>query len=46
MTIQQAKNIYYDGPIVVESLFSMIPNWVYWLILIIIIIAIGYSFFM
>jgi hypothetical protein len=45
MTIQQAKNIYYDGPISTESMFSLIPNWVYWGLLIIVIIAIVYSFF-
>jgi len=44
MTIQQAKSIYYDGPIVSSTLFSMIPNWVYWSIFIIIVIAILYSF--
>jgi len=44
MTIQQAKNIYYDGPVVSSTLFSMIPNWVYWSIFIIIVIAIIYSF--
>ena len=46
MTVGQAKNIYYSGPIVTESIFSMVPYWVYWVILIIVIIAIGYSFFM
>jgi hypothetical protein len=44
MTIQQAKTIYYDGPVVSSTLFSMIPNWVYWSIFIIIVIAILYSF--
>jgi hypothetical protein len=44
MTVSQAKTTYYAGPIVSESLFSMIPNWVYWGILIIVIIAIIYSF--
>ena len=43
MTIQQAKAIYYDGPIAKDSLFSIIPEWVYWTILIIIIISIVYS---
>jgi hypothetical protein len=46
MTVTHAKEIYYSGPIATESLFSMIPNWVYWTILVIIIIAIGYSFLM
>ena len=44
MTIQQAKSIYYDGPIFSESLFSIIPEWVYWGILILIILSIGFSF--
>jgi hypothetical protein len=44
MTIQQAKTIYYEGPIVSSTLFSMIPNWVYWTIGIIIIVSIVYSF--
>ena len=46
MTVSHAKQIYYSGPVVIESLFSMIPNWVYWTILVVIIIAIGYSFLM
>ena len=46
MTITRARKIYYDGPVATVSLFSMIPNWVYWTILIIIVIAIGYSFMM
>ena len=44
MTIQQAKSIYYAGPIFSESLFSIIPEWVYWGILILIILSIGFSF--
>ena len=46
MTVKHAKDIYYSGPVASTSLFAMIPNWVYWSILIIIIIAIGYSFMM
>ena len=46
MTITHAKKIYYSGPVSSTSIFSMIPNWIYWGILIIIIIAIGYSFLM
>jgi hypothetical protein len=46
MTVGQAKKLYYSGPIVTETIFSMVPYWVYWVILIIVIIAIGYSFFM
>ena len=45
MTVSQAKSTYYAGPIVSATLFSMIPNWVYWGILIIVIVAIIYSFF-
>jgi hypothetical protein len=45
MTVQKAKDIYYDGPIYSPTLFSQIPNWVYWTILVIIIASIGYSFF-
>ena len=45
MTVQKAKNIYYEGPIYTETLFSQIPNWVYWTILAIILIVIAYSFF-
>ena len=46
MTIQNAKSIYADGPIYSASLISQIPTWVYWVILVIIIVAIGYSFMM
>jgi hypothetical protein len=46
MTVTNARQIYYSGPVASDSLFSMIPNWIYWLILIIIIVAIGYSFLM
>jgi uncharacterized membrane protein YhaH (DUF805 family) len=46
MTVKHAKDIYYSGPVASAGLFSMIPNWVYWAILIIIIVAIGYSFMM
>ena len=46
VTVKQAKDIYYSGPVATTTLFSMIPNWVYWLLLLIIIVAIAYSFFM
>ena len=46
VTVKQARDIYYSGPVATTSLFSMIPNWVYWILLIIIIIAIIYSIFM
>jgi hypothetical protein len=46
VTVKQAKDIYYSGPVATYSIFSMIPNWVYWTILVIVIVAIAYSFFM
>ena len=46
MTVSHAKKIYYSGPVATVSLFSLIPNWVYWTILVIIIVAIVYSLFM
>lgn len=46
MTVQKAKDIYYDGPIYSPTLFSQIPNWVYYTLLVVIIAAIGYSYFM
>ena len=46
MTIQQAKQIYYDGPVVKDTLFSIIPEWVYWTIFIIIIMSLVYSILM
>ena len=46
MTVKRSKDIYYSGPVASDGLFSMIPNWVYWALLIIIIVAIGYSFMM
>ena len=46
MTVRNARNIYYSGPVASDGILSMVPNWVYWAILIIIIVAIGYSFLM
>jgi hypothetical protein len=46
MTVQKAKKIYYDGPVPSSSIFSMIPNWVWYGIIFLIIIIIGYSFLM
>ena len=43
MSVQQSKNIYYQGPNVSTGILSNIPNWVYWTIFIIIVIAILYS---
>jgi hypothetical protein len=45
-TGESAKNMYIKGPIVKNSIFSSIPTWVYYLIAIIIIGVIIYSFFM
>jgi hypothetical protein len=45
MTVQKAKDIYNDGPIYSPSLYSLIPNWVYWTLLVIIILSIGYSYY-
>ena len=46
VTLKQARDIYYSGPVATIGLFSMIPNWVYWTLLIIIIIGIIYSIYM
>jgi hypothetical protein len=46
MTVQHAKELYYDGPVFTNSLWSMIPNWVWYGIIFIIIIGIGYSVIM
>jgi hypothetical protein len=46
MTVNNARQIYASGPVSSDGILSMIPNWVYWAILIIIIIALGYSFMM
>ena len=46
MTIEESKKMYYSGPVLSGSLFSQIPNWVYWVCAIIIILLIIGSFFM
>ena len=46
MTITHARQIYYSGPVATVSLFSLIPNWVYWTIFILILVSVGYSFIM
>ena len=46
MNIQNARAIYYDGPIYSAPFLSLIPNWVYWIIALVIIIGLGYSFMM
>ena len=45
MTVKKAKDIYYDGPIYSPSLYSQIPTWAYWTLLVIVIASIAYSFF-
>jgi hypothetical protein len=45
-TFTAAKSIYYKGPVASTSIFSIIPNWVYYGIVIVVILAIGYSFMM
>jgi len=46
MTAYHAKEVYYAGPVASDSIFSMIPNWVYYLIAFIIVGLILYSIFM
>ena len=45
-TAARAKSIYYDGPVKTTGILAAIPNWVYYLIVVIIIIAIAYSLLM
>lgn len=45
MTVTHAKQLYYAGPVPSSSLWSMIPNWVWYVIIILIIVGIGYSLF-
>jgi hypothetical protein len=46
MTVQHAKQLYYAGPVVSSSLLSMIPNWVWYGIIFLVIIGIGVSVMM
>ena len=46
MTVQHAKELYYAGPVASNSLWSMIPNWVWYGIIFLVIIGIGYSVLM
>lgn len=46
MTVNNARKIYASGPVSSVGILSMIPNWVYWGVLIIIIISLAYSFLM
>lgn len=43
MTVGKARSMYYDGPVKSDSIFSMIPNWVWYAIILFIVIAIIYS---
>jgi hypothetical protein len=45
-TVESARRMYLKGPIATDSIFSSIPTWVYYLLAIIIIGIIIYSFFM
>ena len=46
MTVQHAKQLYYSGPVKSSSLWSMIPNWVWYVIIFLVIIGIGMSVLM
>lgn len=46
MTVQHSKQLYYDGPVKTSGLLSMIPNWVWYGIIFLIIISIGMSILM
>ena len=46
MTVEKSRDIYYDGPVKTDSIFSMIPNWVWYGIILLIIVAIAYSVLM
>ena len=46
MTATKARQLYYAGPVPSTGLFSMIPNWVWYLIIFIIVGAILYSVLM
>ena len=45
MTVKQSQSIYNAGPVSSSSIIDMIPNWVYWGIILIMVAAIAYSFF-
>ena len=46
MTVPKAQSLYYDGPVPSTSLFSMIPTWVWYGIILLVAGAIIYSIFM
>ena len=43
MTVQHAKQLYYAGPVASNSFWSMIPTWVWYSVIFLIIIGISYS---
>lgn len=46
MTIQHAKKLYYAGPVATSGLLSMIPDWVWYSVIFLVIIVIAYSILM
>lgn len=46
MTVHKAQELYYAGPVPSASLFSMIPSWVWYAIIILIVVAVLYSIVM
>ncbi len=46
MTVQHAKQLYYDGPVASTGLLAMIPNWVWYGVILLIILGISVSLFM
>ena len=46
MTVSKSQELYYEGPIATDSIFSMIPNWVWYSIVLLIVISIIYSYVM
>ena len=46
MTVQHAKQLYYSGPVKSSSLWSMIPDWVWYGIIFLVIIGIMFSLLM
>lgn len=45
MTIPKAQSLYYDGPVPTTNILTMIPSWIWYAIILLIIIAIIYSVF-
>lgn len=46
MTASRAREIYYNGPVASTSPISMIPNWIWYAIILIIVVAVLYSLIM